>query len=87
MFSVIIHLFIGIIQRFLFGIGGISRWFIFQIYNESFTKTHPKNLDYYIDNKNNKKDKNGFTIQQKNFFIGTIVLILLLVLLEKFENK
>ena len=87
MISIIVHLFVGIIQRFFLGIGGITRWLLFQIYNECFTEKFPRNIDYYIDNECNKKDKNGFSVQNKNFFSGLIVLVLILIVLDKFENK
>ena len=87
MISIIVHLFVGIIQRFFLWIGGITRWLLFQIYNECFTEKFPRNIDYYIDNESNKKDKNGFSVQNKNFFSGLIVTILIIILLDKFENK
>ena len=83
MISIIIHLFVGIIQRFFLAVGGIMRWFFFQIYNECFTEKFPRNIDYYIDNESNKKDKNGFSVQNKNFFSGIIIFILIILLLEK----
>lgn len=87
MITIIIHFFIGIIQRFFLGIGGITRWFIFQAYNALYFEKFPKDLDYYIDYKSNKIDKNGFSVQNKNFFSGIIVIVLIIILLEKFENK
>jgi hypothetical protein len=87
MLTVIVHLFFGIIQRFFLWIGGIARWLLFQIYNECFTERFPRNIDYYIDNESNIKDKNGFSVQNKNFFSGLIVTILIIILLDKFENK
>jgi len=81
------HLIFGIIQRFFFGVGGIIRWFFFQLYNECFTEKYPRDLDYYIDNKNNAIDKNGFSIHHKNFFSGIFVFVLIIILLEKFDNK
>jgi hypothetical protein len=87
MISIIVHLFVGIIQRFFLGIGGIIRWFIFQIYNECFTEKFPRNIDYYTDNESTIKDKNGLSVQNKNFFSGIIVFVLIIILLDKFENK
>lgn len=87
MLSIILHLFIGTVQRFLLGIGGITRWFIFRAYNALYFEKFPKDLDYYIDYKSNLIDKNGFTIQNKNSFAGIIVIVLVILLLEKFENK
>ena len=87
MISIIVHLFVGIIQRFFLWIGGITRWLLFQIYNECLTEKFPRNIDYYTDNENNKKDKNGFSVQNKNFFSGLIVTVLIIILLDKFENK
>jgi hypothetical protein len=83
MIHLIIHFVGGIIQRFFFGIGGIARCIIFQIYNECFSEKYPRNLDYYIDSEYNKKDKNGFTVGNKNFFSGLIVFVLVIVLLDK----
>ncbi len=87
MISIIVHLFVGIIQRFFLGVGGITRWLLFQIYNECFSEKFPRNIDYYIDNESNKKDKNGFSAQNKNFFSGIIVTILIIILLDNLENK
>ena len=86
MISITVHLFVGIIQRFFLGIGGITRWLLFQIYNECFTEKFPRNINYYIDNESNKKDKNGFSVQNKNFFLGLILTILIIIVLAKFEN-
>jgi hypothetical protein len=87
MISLIIHLFIGILQRFFLGIGGITRWLLFQIYNECFSEKYPRNIDYYTDNESNKKDKNGFSVQNKNFFLGLIITVLIILFLDKLENK
>ena len=87
MLTIISHFIFGIIQRFFLGIGGIGRWSIFQAYNALYIEKFPKNLDYYVDYKNNKIDKNGFSVQNKNFFSGLIIFILVLLLLEKFENE
>ena len=81
------HLFVGATQRLFLGVGGLMRWFIFQIYNECFTEKFPRNIDYYIDNESNKKDKNGFSVQNKNFFSGIIVFVLIILLLERMENN
>lgn len=86
MFHLILHLIFTAIQRSFLGIGGIVRWFIFQIYNECFTEKFPRNIEYYIDNENNKIDKNGFSVQNKNFFSGIVVFVLIIILLDKFEN-
>ena len=56
----IIHLFVGTIEHFFLGVGGITRWFVFQGYKALNFEKFPKNLDYYIDNKSDKIDKNGF---------------------------
>lgn len=87
MLNLILHLFFGIVQRFFLGIGGITRWFVFQAYNALYFEKYPTDLDYYIDYKSNKTDKNGFSVQNKNFFSGIIVIVLVIVLLEKLENK
>lgn len=72
---------------FFLGIGGITIWFIFQAYNVLYFETYTTDLNYYIDNYRNKKDKNGFLIQNKNYFSGLIVIVTIIVLLEKLENK
>jgi hypothetical protein len=87
MLTILLHFFFEIVQRFFLGIGGITRWMIFQAYNALYFEKFPKNLDYYIDNKSNKIDKNGFSVQNKNFFSGLIVIVFIIILLEKFENK
>lgn len=87
MLSIILHLFIGTVQRFFLGIGGITRWFIFQAYNALYFEKYPTDFDYYVDYKSNKIDKNGFSVQNKNFFSGMIVIVFILLILEKFENK
>jgi len=75
-----------ILQRFFLGIGGIARWFFFQAYNLLYVEKYPTDLDYYIDNKNKKIDKNSLTVQNKNFFSGMVIFILIIFLIEKMEN-
>lgn len=82
MIHLILHFFIIIIQRFFLGIGGITRWIFFQLYNECFTEKYPADLDYYVDNENDKKDKNGLTVGNKNFFSGLIVFVIIIELLN-----
>jgi hypothetical protein len=86
MSSLLLHLFVGIIQRFFLGIGGLTRWLIFRAYNALYFEKFPKDLDYYINHKNDTLDKNGFSVQNKNFFVGIVLLILLLLLLEKSQS-
>jgi len=85
--SLILHFVFGIIQRFFLGIGGITRWLLFQAYNILYTEKYPTDVGYYIDNQNNKMDKNGFTVQNKNFFSGILVFIFTIVLINKMENN
>jgi hypothetical protein len=68
----ILHFVFGIIKRFLFGIGGITRWSLFQAYNVLYIEKYPTGLEYYIDNQNGKNDKNGFSVENKNLFFGII---------------
>ncbi len=77
----ITHILGGIFQRFFLGIGGLTRWLFFQIYNVLFESKFPTNLDYYIDNSNNQADKNGFTVANKNFFTALFIIIMILILI------
>lgn len=74
-----------ILQSFFNGIGGIIRWLFFRIINIFFDKNYRNDLDYYLEIENLKKDKNGFTNLQKNFFVGIFVFILLIVIAERIE--
>lgn len=78
MFTVLMNLTFGITQHILLGIGGTIRWFLCKLYNALYFEKFSENFDYYVDNKNNIKDKNGFTVANKNFFA---VLILILIFL------
>ncbi len=77
----ITHILGGIFQRFFLGIGGLTRWLFFQIYNILFEIKFPTNLDYYIDNSNEQVDKNGFKISNKNFFTALFIIIMIISLL------
>ena len=85
MLHIIFKVIFEILQRFIFGVGGISRWGFFQIYNNLYEEKYSKDLDYYIDDKCIKVDSNGFTIHNKNFFSGIIAFVIILLIIEKFE--
>lgn len=87
MITFLIHIVGHIIQNFFLGIGGISRWLLFQSYNVLYSEKFPKKLSYYTDNENTKMDKNSLTVANKNFFINIIILILTIVIIEKIENN
>lgn len=82
MFTLLIHLFFGITRNILLGIGGLIRWFLCKVYNALYFEKFAKNFDYYIDYKSNIKDKNGFTVANKNFFSLLIAIISLLLISE-----
>ncbi|WP_264564148.1 hypothetical protein [Flavobacterium sp. N3904] len=81
----ILHFIFGIQKRFFLGIGAITRWLLFLAYNILYIKKYSADLEYYIYNQNNKIDKNGFTGQNKNLFLGVIVFILTIVLMENYK--
>lgn len=87
MIHLVLTVFFEIVQRFFLGIGGITRWLLFQAYNLLYIEKYPTDLDYYFDNKNNRIDRNGFTVQNKNFFSGMIVFILIILLIDRIENS
>ena len=39
-----------LLQQFVYSIGGILRWFYFQILNLPLNDKFQKNINYYIDN-------------------------------------
>lgn len=84
MFSIIIHIIFEPIRRFFLGIGGLCRWCFFQILNIAIEEKHPTNIEYFVNNKSEAVDKNGFTVAQKNMFISFILIIISLILIEKF---
>lgn len=76
-----------VIQKIFMNIGGNIRWIICQTYNALNSQKYPTNLNYYIDNENNKMDKNGLTVANKNFISVIFLIIIVIVLIEQFENK
>jgi len=53
--------------------------------NASIEEKYPKDLEYYMDQKNKTVDKNGFTTAQKNFLIGILLFISCIFLINKIE--
>lgn len=82
----IIHLIFEPVRRFFIGIGGLTRWFFFQFLNIAIEEKYPKNVDYYINNKSEIIDRNGFTTAQKNMFVAFVIIISSLILIEKLEQ-
>ncbi|MRX69946.1 hypothetical protein SAMN06265349_101126 [Flavobacterium resistens] len=80
------HIFTHILQRFFFGIGGLIRWCFFQLLNASIEEKYPKDLDYYMDLKNQVLDKNGFTTANKNFFVSIFIFVSFILLIKKIEG-
>lgn len=80
------HLLQHVLGSFFLGIGGLFRWSFFQLLNVSFEEKYSKNLEYYMDQKNNTVDKNGFTTAQKNFLAGIIIFISFIFLIKKIEG-
>lgn len=80
------HLLQHVLGSFFLGIGGLFRWSFFQLLNASFEEKYSKNLEYYMDQKNNTVDKNGFTTAQKNFLAGIIIFISFIFLIKKIEG-
>jgi hypothetical protein len=76
------HIVFDPIRRFVLGIGGLLRWSFFQFLNISFEKKYPKNLECYLDYKNEIIDKNGFTIAQKNLFAWFVLFICFLIIIQ-----
>jgi len=70
---------------FFIGIGGLFRWSFFRLLNASIEEKYPKDLEYYMDQKNKTVDKNGFTTAQKNFLIGILLFISCIFLINKIE--
>ena len=77
------HIIFEPIRRFTLGIGGLARWCFFQLLNVSIEEKYPTDLDYFLNNKNEAIDKNGFTTAHKNFFASFIIFISFLILIEK----
>jgi hypothetical protein len=80
------HLLQHVLGSFFLGIGGLFRWSFFQLLNVSFEEKYSKNLEYYMDQKDNTVDKNGFTTAQKNFLTGIIIFISFIFLIKKIEG-
>ncbi len=62
------HIIFEPIRRFTLGIGGLARWCFFQLLNVSIEEKYPTDLDYFLNNKNEAIDKNGFTTAHKKLF-------------------
>lgn len=80
------HLIMEPIRRFTLGIGGLFRWCIFRFLNAAIEDKYPKDLEYYLDQKNEIVDKNGFTTAQKNFFAGLFLFISFILFIKKIEG-
>ncbi|WP_289659805.1 hypothetical protein [Flavobacterium panacagri] len=74
------------IRKFTLGIGGLFRWCLFRFLNAAIEDKYPKNLDYYLDQRNEIVDKNGFTTAQKNFLAGIFLFIFFILLINKIEG-
>lgn len=79
------HLLMEPIKRFTLGIGGLFRWCFFKFLNAAFEDKYSKDLEYYLDQKNESVDKNGFTTAQKNFLAGLFLFISFIFLIKKLE--
>ncbi|MFD2942984.1 hypothetical protein [Flavobacterium notoginsengisoli] len=73
------------IRRFTLGIGGLFRWCLFRFLNAAIEDKYPKKLEYYLDQKNETVDKNGFNTAQKNFLAGIFLFICFIFLINKIE--
>ncbi len=80
------HLFQHVLEAFFLGIGGLFRWSIFQLINVAVEEKYVKDLEYYLDQKDQTVDKNGFTTAQKNFLTGLIIFISFIFLINKIEG-
>ena len=69
----ITHLIYEPIRRFFLGIGGLCRWCFFQLLNLSIEEKYPTKLNYFLNHKDSKVDKNGFTTAQKNLLVSFII--------------
>ena len=75
------HIIFEPIRNFFLGIGGLTRWLLFQFLNILIEKKYPTDVNYYINNKSISIDKNGFDTAQKNMFVAFIILFCLLHLI------
>lgn len=80
------HIIFEPVRRFFLGIGSLFRWSFFQLLNISIEKKYPTEIDYFLNNKNEAIDKNGFTVAQKNMFVAFVIFIFSLILIEKLES-
>ncbi len=79
------HIIMEPVKRFTLGIGGLFRWLFFRFLNAAIEDRYPKNLEYYLDQKNEVVDKNGFTTAQKNGLIGMLIFIFIIIFIKKIE--
>ncbi len=84
MFFIVIHIILEPFRRFFLGIGGLCRWCFFQFLNIAIEEKYPSNIEYFMNNKSEVIDKNGFTVAHKNMFISFFIFILSIILIEKF---
>lgn len=77
----------SLIKTFIFGLGGISRYLIFQVLNLFLPSRFSKNIDDYLLKNEYSRDKNGLSTPEKNLIIGVILILLIIVFLEKLESK
>ena len=79
-FSLIMHLLFNPLRKFFLGIGGIIKYFLFQIVNSLFDKNYPSNIEFYLENDNDNLDKNGFNVANKNLFTVFVFFIILIII-------
>lgn len=71
-----------LIQKFFFGLGGLFRWLFFLFLNLVFSKNYDSNIEYYML-ENKVIDKSGMDTNQKNFIVGILIFILIIIILNK----
>ncbi len=72
-----------LIQRFILGIGGIIRWFFYQVLNIPLNDKYSKDVSFYID-EDFTKDKSGLTTENKNYITFFVALFLFIIFIEKY---
>jgi hypothetical protein len=74
-----------LIQRFILGFGGITRWLFCQILNIPLNDKFSKEISFYID-EDFTKDRGGLTTENKNYISFFIFLFLFIIFIEKYNK-
>ena len=73
-----------LIQKFIYIIGGFTRWLFSNFMNIVFSKNRNSDIGYYLFEENNSlNNKTGLDSDKTNFVVGILMIILFFIILTK----